>query len=168
MNKKYEFNLEKNKFHKTFCLFLGLVFAVWLSIYFVLPVMSAEQPVYLLLFVLMNVLVRYPHEGLHYLAGKMLGIRCDLTFNKINPFCKPERDLNSFELFFITVAPFIILSLVFGMGALIPGPELMQKLMVTMLVGHTLACYADFAYLFTAIRFKENTFKCHGVDLEVY
>lgn len=165
MTKQYELNLN-NKNQKVIQVIMGVILGGWLSQYFLASAM--EHPVYLFMYLIIVFLLRFPHEYLHYAAGKLFGIDSKIKFMRINATNVPQSDMSFNQLTVIALAPLVVIGLIFGLATLLPVAPIMHKLMVVVLVSHLITCYGDILYVLTMMRFKESTFRCLGLVLEVY
>lgn len=118
------------------------------------------------LLILLCFLLRYPHEYLHFLAGRLIGLESTMSFKRLNATCTPLRAINQKELYIFALAPFFGIGLVLIIGAILTK-DLHHVFFSGILIYHCCACYFDFVYVVIAWKQKNKKFRDHGLVLEI-
>jgi hypothetical protein len=154
-------------FHKYLAGGISLIGALLLFWHSLLPLLMNDALGYCLLFIGVSFMLRYPHEYVHWLAGKLLGIGSSIDFKRLNATCTPKRDMDARELIIFAMAPLCILGSVIIALVAAPLPKSLHLVFVGVGIYHVFACYFDVIYVFYALKYRDKRFTDAGLGLQI-
>lgn len=147
---------------------LAVFFTVLCSFYLLSSILDLyqENQYYPVLLIMACFLLRYPHEYLHFIAGKLIALKSIISFKQLNATCTPLGIMNRKELCTFALAPFVSIGFVLSVGVILTN-DIYQVFFIGVLIYHCCACYFDFVYVVIACIYKNKQFKDHGLVLEI-
>ncbi len=159
MKKIYELDI-KNPILNLVSIFPLVLFVV----YFV----SYRLSVLWLLFFLM---LRFPHEWLHQLGGKIVGVNSSIDFWKLNASCKPDRAITAKENKMFALFPYIsfwIISIGMFLFSIAFSSYITHKIAVLIILFQTYASMGDIFFFSLSFLYPKAIFVDEGTRIVVY
>jgi hypothetical protein len=151
----------------------SLLLVVSTAVLFVklIPVQYINEVEYWIGLVVVLLFIRYPHEYLHLVAGKAMGIKSKIDSRKLNATCTPLKQLNWYQLFIIAAAPIACITFLLVFFVLFAGNLFYKYLFLGVLIFSMLSYTSDVGYMIQAARYRalpDVVFIDKGAKLDIY